>query len=54
MQRRYCRCGKSIWVDYRPAGPSWRAVFFRPWSLVKTRVARCPNCGEPLDIDRLF
>ena len=54
MQRRYCRCGKPILVDYRPSGPTWRAVFFRPRLLFRARVQRCPCCGEALDIDRLF
>lgn len=54
MQRRYCHCGKPILVDYRPSGPTWQAVFFRPRLLFRTRVRRCPCCGEGLDIDRLF
>jgi len=53
MQRRYCRCGKPVLVDYKPLGPTWRAVFFRPRLLFKTRLERCPCCGEGLDIDRL-
>ena len=46
MQRRYCRCGMPILVDYRPTGPSWRALFFRPRLLFRARLSRCPNCGE--------
>ncbi len=53
MQRRYCQCGKPILVEFRPVGPTWRAVFFRKRRLFRSRVARCPWCGEPLDIDRL-
>lgn len=53
MQRRYCRCGKSIFVEYRPAGPTWRAVFFRRGPLFRSRVSRCPHCGAALDIDSL-
>lgn len=53
MQRRYCRCGMSILVDFRPLGPTWRAVFFRSQRQSRSRVSRCPCCGEPLDIDRL-
>ena len=53
MQRRYCRCGKSILVEYRPCGPTWRAVFFRPRLLFRARVQRCPCCGAALDIDAL-
>ena len=53
MQRRYCHCGMSILVDFRPTGPTWRAVFFRARRLFRARVSRCPHCGEALDIDRL-
>ncbi len=55
MQRRYCRCGKPILVEYRPAGPTWRAVFFFFSSRRRrSRVSRCPACGESLHIDGLF
>jgi|APHig6443717497_1056834.scaffolds.fasta_scaffold609746_1 hypothetical protein len=54
MQRRYCRCGKPILVDYRPCGPTWRAVFFRARLLFKARVQCCPYCGEALNIDSLL
>lgn len=53
MQRRYCRCGRPILVDYRPFGPTWRAVFFRTRMLFRSRVSRCPWCGEALNIDCL-
>ncbi|EHJ46248.1 hypothetical protein DFW101_0231 [Solidesulfovibrio carbinoliphilus subsp. oakridgensis] len=53
MQRRYCPCGTSILVDFRPAGPTWLAVFFKPRLLFRSRVSRCPRCGAPLDIDSL-
>ncbi|MHC1789966.1 hypothetical protein [Solidesulfovibrio sp.] len=53
MQRRYCRCGKPILVQYRPAGPTWRALFFKSRRLFMARVERCPCCGESLDIDHL-
>lgn len=53
MQKRYCRCGKSILVDYRPAGPTWRAVFFKSRLLFRSRVMCCPHCGAALDIDVL-
>jgi hypothetical protein len=54
MQRRYCRCGKAIWVEYRPTGPTWRALFYNPRRLFRSRLSRCPHCGEALNIDCLF
>lgn len=53
MQRRYCRCGRSILVEFKPAGPTWRAVFFKARLLFRARVSRCPGCGATLDIDCL-
>lgn len=53
MQRRYCRCGRPILVEYRPAGPTWLALFYGSRRLFRSRLTRCPHCGESLDIDRL-
>jgi hypothetical protein len=40
-------------VEYRQTGPTWRALFYTPRRLFRSRVSRRPHCGEALDIDRL-
>jgi hypothetical protein len=51
MQKRYCLCGKTIWVEY---------VLFKDWITIfhpersgSASIHRCPHCGLELDIDRL-
>ena len=51
MQKRFCLCGRSVWVEY-VFDKDWVTIF-HPEHRQCPRIQRCPHCGLELDIDRL-
>ncbi len=52
MQQRFCSCGLSVWVRYLLT--SWNTVFFYSAEEEGSALlARCPCCGNKLDINTL-
>ncbi len=51
MQKRFCLCGRSVWVEY-VLDRNWMTIF-HPGHDACLRIDRCPHCGLELDIDRL-
>ncbi|MBG0773083.1 MAG: hypothetical protein JMJ96_09685 [Desulfovibrio alaskensis] len=52
MQKRFCTCGTAVWVCY--LFNSWSSVFFNCEDEDSSALlARCPCCGNKLDINQL-
>ena len=48
--RRYCGCGRPIWIVARPAAVSNRLIFYDDGEAnVWMPIAACPRCGASLD-----
>ncbi|ACV67490.1 hypothetical protein [Desulfohalobium retbaense] len=52
MQKRYCTCGRTIWVNYYHTNQGWIPQLNRHAHPQET-LRICPNCGRILDINRL-
>lgn len=56
MQNRFCLCGYKIIVNYSSQRGHWRPHFIlqdHSKTHGKNRIAVCPNCGAPLNINNL-
>lgn len=55
MQKRYCSCGQKVFVSFSFSTATWRVLFYGEergfGRFSQTQV--CPNCGQPLHIDRV-
>ncbi|NDV22892.1 hypothetical protein [Desulfovibrio sp. JC022] len=54
MQERFCKCGNRVMVQYHSKKDE--AWFTRFWVMGNTfgkTIRVCPDCGSPLDINRL-
>ena len=50
MQKRYCRCGAQILVDYiHGTGDNWKPRFYTPMREERT-INICPRCAKKLNI----
>ncbi|MBG0775316.1 MAG: hypothetical protein H0S85_02655 [Desulfovibrionaceae bacterium] len=51
MQKRYCTCGREVWVQFMV-----KRQGVRFWTLTTTwgrNIRRCPECGGLLSLDGL-
>jgi len=53
MQRRYCNCGRMIWVQYLTPNANCRVLFKSAGDSRRSYLLQCPGCGRRLDIDEL-
>lgn len=55
MQKRFCDCGQSVWVEYVCIRRSWQVRVQHPQAATRLLplTPRCSGCGQPLHIDRL-
>ncbi len=52
--KRYCQCGRPIWVVFRRSGQTrLRALYDGGSQTVWMPIAQCPHCGADLDPDTL-
>ena len=54
MQQRFCACGCAIWVQYVLPNMNCQIIFKSKKDGTEDSLARCPFCGEKLNIDILY
>ncbi|MGE4296567.1 MAG: hypothetical protein AB7E47_00940 [Desulfovibrionaceae bacterium] len=52
-QKRYCLCGRVLFVDFVPSGETFSPLFRFSAFARSVIVSECPCCGKPLDIDEV-
>jgi hypothetical protein len=53
MQKRFCACGRAVYVRYGWTGAVWTPEFIFSARDNGARLAHCPACGRSLEIDSL-
>jgi len=53
MQKRFCVCGCSIWVEYDLGPQDCQTIFWTREDRYGRHIKRCFGCGRKIDIDML-
>ncbi len=53
MQKRFCLCGRAVWVEYQLAEMNCHTIFWSEGENMKGPVTKCLCCGKRLEINEL-